>query len=326
MPTSRPAEPARTDAQDAPILITMGEPGGVGPELAVRTFHTLKGATGSHPLRLVGDPDVFRACGGIDDDALIASRPAKNPRKPGHADPENALAVTEAIELAVDYAMKGAAAAVVTAPIHKAAMMAGGFAFPGHTEFLEKITGADRAVMMLAGAGLRVVPQTIHVRLADVAGLLSTHAIVETAEIILASLRRDFGIERPRLAVAGLNPHAGEAGEIGREDVDIIAPAVEALRAGGYDARGPLPADTMFHAEARAQYDAALCMYHDQALIPLKTLAFWEGVNVTLGLPIVRTSPDHGTALDIAGTGKADLRSMLAAIDLARKMADARAK
>jgi len=304
----------------------MGEPGGVGPELAVRAFHTLKGVAGSHPLRLVGDPDVFRACGAIGDDALIATRPAKIPRKAGRADPENTLAVTDAIEVAVDCAMKGIAAAVVTSPIHKAAMMAGGFAFPGHTEFLEKITGADRAVMMLAGPGLRVVPQTIHVKLADVAGLLSIHAIVETGEIILTAMKRDFGIERPRLAVAGLNPHAGEAGEIGREDLDIIAPAVAALCAGGHDVRGPMPADTMFHAEARAQYDAALCMYHDQALIPLKTLAFWEGVNVTLGLPIVRTSPDHGTALDIAGTGKADLRSMLAAIALARKMADARAK
>ncbi len=322
MPTSRPAEPA-TGA--AAILITMGEPGGIGPELAVRAFHELGGRIGGHPLRLVGDPEVFRACGKIDDDALISTRKVNKAREPGRAFPENALAVTDAIETAVDYAMKGVTAAVVTAPIHKAAMMEGGFAFPGHTEFLEKLTGADRAVMMLVGGGLRVVPLSIHVKLADVPGLVTETAIVETGEIVLDALRRDFAIARPRLAVAGLNPHAGESGEIGREDIDIIAPAVAALAAGGHDVRGPLPADTMFHAEARAHYDAALCMYHDQALIPLKTLAFWEGVNVTLGLPIVRTSPDHGTALDIAGSGKADLRSILAAIRMAAAMADARA-
>lgn len=304
----------------------MGEPGGVGPELAVRAYETLRGVCGRHPLRLVGDAEVFRACGAIDDSALIATRAVSKPRTPGHADPENALAVTDAIEVAVDYAMKGAAAAVVTAPIHKATMRAGGFAFPGHTEFLEQLTGAEHAVMMLAGPGLRVVPLTIHEPLAKVPGLVTTPAIVETGEIVLAALKRDFGIARPRLAVAGLNPHAGESGEIGREEIDIIAPAVEALRAGGHEVHGPLSADTMFHSEARARYDAALCMYHDQALIPIKTLAFWDGVNVTLGLPIVRTSPDHGTALVMAGTGRADLRSTLAAIDLAAKMADARAK
>lgn len=304
----------------------MGEPGGVGPELAVRAFHALKGQAGEHPLRLIGDPDVFRACGEIGGEVLIATRPVSKPRKPGVAEPENALAVTDAIETAADLTRDGATAAVVTAPIHKASMIAGGFAFPGHTEFLEHLTGAERAVMMLVGGGLRVVPSTIHVPLAEVPGRLSVKVIVETGEIILEALRRDFGIDRPRLAVAGLNPHAGEAGELGREEIEIVAPAVEALRGGGHDVRGPLSADTMFHAEARAKYDAALCMYHDQALIPLKTLAFWDGVNVTLGLPIVRTSPDHGTALGIAGTGKADLRSMLAAIGLAAKMADARAR
>jgi 4-hydroxythreonine-4-phosphate dehydrogenase len=325
MPTSRPAEPVRKAARDAPILITMGEPGGVGPELALRAYDTLKGQVGSRPLRLVGDPDVFRACGPTADAALMATRAAAKPRIPGRADPENALSITEAIETAVDWAMTGAASAVVTAPIQKAAMIEGGFAFPGHTEFLEHLTGAERAVMMLAGGGLRVVPLSIHVPLAEVPGLVTTRAIVETGEIVLAALKRDFAIARPRLAVAGLNPHAGEAGAIGREDLEIVAPAVEALRAGGGEVTGPLSADTMFHAVARARYDAALCMYHDQALIPLKTLAFWEGVNVTLGLPIVRTSPDHGTALDIAGTGKADPGSMLAAIRMAAEMADARA-
>ena len=324
MPTSKPADRRAAANENAPILITMGEPGGVGPELAVRAWHKLKGRAGARPLRLVGDPDVFRASGAIASDSVIATRAVSKPHQAGHAEPENALAVTEAIEMAVDLATNGAAAAAVTAPIHKAAMIAGGFAFPGHTEFLAHLTGAERAVMMLVGADLRVVPLTIHEPIAKVPGLVTTRAIVETGEIVLAALRRDFGIARPRLAIAGLNPHAGEAGEIGREEIDIIAPAVEALRGGGHNVQGPLPADTMFHAEARARYDAALCMYHDQALIPIKTLAFWDGVNVTLGLPIVRTSPDHGTALDIAGTGKADLRSMLAAIDLAAKMADAR--
>jgi 4-hydroxythreonine-4-phosphate dehydrogenase len=214
---------------------------------------------------------------------------------------------------------------VVTAPIHKAALMADGFEFAGHTEYLAKITGADRAVMMLVGGGLRVVPLTIHIPLVEVPREITQAAILDTGEIILSSLRRDFGIPSPRLAVAGLNPHAGEDGALGKEEHETISPAIAALRGTGAEILGPLPADTMFHAEARARYDAALCMYHDQALIPLKTLAFWEGVNVTLGLPIVRTSPDHGTALDIAGTGKANPQSMIAAIKLAAQMADARA-
>ncbi len=212
MPTSRPAEPRAAADKNAPILITMGEPGGVGPELAVRAFQALKGKTGSHPLKLVGDPDVFRACGAVDERALIATRPVNNPRKAGFADPANALSVTEAIETAVDLARDGAAAAIVTAPIHKAAMRAGGFSFPGHTEFLAHLTGAERAVMMLAGPDLRVVPLTIHEPLAKVPSLVSEIAIVETGEIILAALKRDFGIAHPRLAVAGLNPHAGEVG------------------------------------------------------------------------------------------------------------------
>ncbi len=180
--------------------------------------------------------------------------------------------------------------------------------------------------MMLAGKGLRVVPVTIHIPLARVPDALTQECIVETGEIVLDALKNDFGIAAPRLALSGLNPHAGEDGEIGREDKEIIAPAAAALRKSGATVLGPLPADTMFHEEARKRYDAALCMYHDQALIPIKTLAFWEGVNVTLGLPIVRTSPDHGTALDIAGTGKADPRSMIAAIELAAEIADARGR
>ena len=220
--------------------------------------------------------------------------------------------------------MAGEAAAMVTAPINKAVLQGAGFGFPGHTEFLAHLTGAPRAVMMLASEKLRVVPLTIHMPVADVPKSINKLAVFETAEIILTALRRDFGILNPRLAVAGLNPHAGEDGVMGGEDASVIAPAVAALKARGFAVTGPLPADTLFHVEARKQYDAALCMYHDQALIPIKTLSFWDGVNVTLGLPIVRTSPDHGTAFDIAGTGKADARSMIAAVKMAADMADAR--
>jgi 4-hydroxythreonine-4-phosphate dehydrogenase len=220
--------------------------------------------------------------------------------------------------------MEGAAA-VVTAPIHKAVLNEAGFPFPGHTEFLAHLTGARRAVMMLASKKLRVVPLTIHMPVAEVPQAISKQAVFDTGEIILTALRRDFGILMPRLAVAGLNPHAGEDGMLGSEDGAVIAPAIAALAARGFHVRGPLSADTLFHEEARKNYDAALCMYHDQALIPIKTLSFWDGVNVTLGLPIVRTSPDHGTALDIAGQGKADARSMIAAIQMAADLSDSRA-
>jgi 4-hydroxythreonine-4-phosphate dehydrogenase len=301
----------------------MGEPGGIGPQIAVAAFNTLNGRVGNHPLRLVGDPDVFATFAELPDTAIVASRALPEKNVLGRANPANTPAVVDAIDTAVARAMQGAAAAVVTAPIHKAALMQGGFEFPGHTEYLANITGADRAVMMLAGGGLRVVPLTIHIKLSDVPARITQAAIVETGEIVIKALKRDFKIAKPRLAISGLNPHAGEDGEIGREEHDIIAPAAQALRAEA-TVLGPLPADTMFHKEARARYDAALCMYHDQALIPLKTLAFWDGVNVTLGLPIVRTSPDHGTALDIAASGKADPRSMIAAIKMAADIADAR--
>ncbi len=301
----------------------MGEPAGIGPEVAVAAFDALKGRSGSHELRLVGDPEIFRVCGRVEPEAIIPVA-ADGVRKAGTPDPANAKAVIGAIDKAVHAAMHGEAAAVVTAPINKAALMRAGFAWSGHTEYLAHLTKSPRAVMMLAGPGLRVVPLTIHIALSEVSSHISADAIVETSEIILAALQRDFGISKPRLAISGLNPHAGESGTMGREEADIILPAVNVLRMKGHAVAGPLPADTMFHGEARARYDAALCMYHDQALIPLKTLAFWEGVNVTLGLPIIRTSPDHGTALDIAGQGKADPRSMIAAIELASKMADAR--
>jgi 4-hydroxythreonine-4-phosphate dehydrogenase len=315
----------RSNSADAPIHITMGEPSGIGPEVAVAAYNALGGKSGARKLKLVGDPDVFRACGTVPDDALIPTK-AKAKRVPGTLNVVSAPAVIEAIELSVKAAMAGEAGAVVTAPIHKWVLTESGFPFPGHTEYLEHLTGAKRAVMMMASDKLKVVPLTIHIPVREVPSRLSKERIVETGEIMLDALKKDFGIARPRLAVAGLNPHAGEAGTIGLEEDTIIIPAVEALSATGHIVLGPMSADTMFHEEARAQYDAALCMFHDQALIPSKTLAFWDGVNVTLGLPIVRTSPDHGTALDIAGTGKADVRSMIAAIKRAAQMADARAK
>jgi 4-hydroxythreonine-4-phosphate dehydrogenase len=301
----------------------MGDPAGIGPEIAVAAFHTLGGKIGARPLQLVGDPAVFRAHGDVPGGALVPTLAAQS-RQAGKLDAGNAAAILAAIETAVHGALRGDFAAIVTAPVHKASLMAGGFGFPGHTEFLAHLTGAPRAVMMLAGGGLRVVPLSIHIPYKDVPARITREAIVETARITLTALRNDFGVANPRLAIAGLNPHAGEAGEIGREEIDVIGPAAEMLRREGHAILGPLPPDTMFHAEARARYDAALCMYHDQALIPLKTLAFWDGVNVTLGLPIIRTSPDHGTALDIAGKDEADPRSMIAAIKLAAEIADAR--
>jgi len=291
----------------------MGEPSGIGPEVVAKAWMSLHGSCNGRALRLVGERQIFRRHADVPDEAFLSMETDR------HGSP-----VVAAIKTAVGAAMARRAGAVVTAPIDKAKLLEHGFAFAGHTEYLAKLTGAPRAVMMLAGAGLRVVPLTIHVPLAEVPASISREAIVDTAEIVLTALTREFLIEHPRLAVSGLNPHAGEAGKLGREEIEIIRPAVEKLRESGYRVSGPLPADTMFHAEARAQYDAALCMFHDQALIPLKTLAFWEGVNVTLGLPIVRTSPDHGTAPDIAGQDRADARSMIAAIRMAARLADAR--
>ena len=298
----------------------MGEPAGIGPEVALAAFEALGGRIGNHPLKLVGDAALFAR----HKDALIATGAGVTavPGKPAAA---NAAAITQAIEIAVKACRNGQAAAMVTAPIHKAVLAAAGFGFPGHTEFLAALTGAKRAVMMLASDKLRVVPLTIHMPLARMPSLVTTASIMETATIMLEALARDFGIANPRLAVAGLNPHAGEDGVLGSEEEKIIAPAIAALKAKGHDVRGPLSADTLFHEEARKGYDAVLTMYHDQGLIPIKTLSFWDGVNVTLGLPIVRTSPDHGTAFDIAGTGKADARSMIAAITMAADIADRRA-
>ena len=244
------------------------------------------------------------------------------PALPGQPDPANAAGVIAVIERAVALVQAGAASAICTAPINKKALKDGaGFAFPGHTEFLAHLAGVDRVVMLLACPELRVVPVTIHIPLAEVPGALTAEVLEETIRITAAGLIRDFGIASPRLLVAGLNPHAGEGGAMGLEAGAVIAPVVALLAAEGMAVRGPVSADTMFHAGARAGYDAAICMYHDQALIPIKTLDFAGGVNVTLGLPFVRTSPDHGTAYDIAGRAVADATSLIAALRLAREMA-----
>ncbi|NEY89183.1 4-hydroxythreonine-4-phosphate dehydrogenase PdxA [Tabrizicola oligotrophica] len=320
----------------APIALTCGEPGGVGPELAVAARTALP----ELPLFWIGDPRHLppgSAIALIDrpDQALqvapdllpVLPHRFATPNPPGQLVPENARGVIEVIERAVRLAQSGAASAVCTAPLHKKALKDGaGFAFPGHTEFLAHLAGVENVVMMLASPLLRVVPVTIHIALAEVPAALTPALLEETLRITHAGLIRDFGLTAPRLAVAGLNPHAGEGGAMGREEIAIISPVLERLRAEGLTILGPLSADTMFHPRARAGYDAAICMYHDQALIPIKTLDFDGGVNVTLGLPFIRTSPDHGTALDIAGKGVARPDSLIAALKMARDMAAARGR
>lgn len=333
-----------TSHMERPLALTMGDPGGVGGEIAIQAWRQLHEV--GPAFFVIDDPQRLRALGaeveeiggpGEAQNAFAKSLPvlplqASIRATPGISSPENAAAVIESIERAVGFALQGDAAGVVTSPIQKSSLMAAGFRFPGHTEFLGELTGeapmpAVRprgAVMMLAGPQLKTVPVTVHASVKDTIKMLRPDLIIDCALIVAHALRDDFGIEAPRLAISGLNPHAGEAGALGQEDALIIAPAVDALCEMGVDARGPLPADTMFHEEARARYDAALCMLHDQALIPAKTLAFHDAVNVTLGLPIIRTSPDHGTALDIAGTGKARPDSLIAAIKLAAEMAQRR--
>lgn len=313
----------------------MGDPAGIGAEIAVKAWRS--GAVRA-PFFCIDDPARLRALGvqvaeiATPADALDAAGLPVLPELlavspvAGEPDPANAAAVIRSIDRAVDLAMTGEASAVVTSPINKKALYDGAnFAHPGHTEYLAHLTGAPHSVMMLAAPGLRVTPVTIHIPLAAAPKLLTTPLIVETGAILAEALIRDFGLTAPRIAVAGLNPHAGEGGSMGMEDLSIIAPAVSELIARGIDAVGPLPADTMFHEAARAKYDAALCMYHDQALIPVKMLDFAKGVNVTLGLPIIRTSPDHGVAYDIAGTGVADPSSLIEALNLAAHMAERRA-
>jgi len=323
-----------------PLALTMGEPAGIGGEITLAAWTALR-ADGpaffaiDDPARLAAiDPRVPLApiAGPEEAPARFAEAlpvlplALAVPAVPGKPDPRNAAAVIGAIEHAVGLAQAGRAAAVVTNPISKAVLYGAGFAYPGHTEFLAALTGGAQPVMMLVGPELRVIPLTVHVSLRAAIAMLDTALIVRLGRIAAAGLAHDFGIVRPRLAVAGLNPHAGEAGALGSEDREIIAPAVAALAAEGIDASGPFPPDTMFTPTARARYDAALCMYHDQALIPLKTLDMAHGVNVTLGLPILRTSPDHGTAFDIAGRGAADPSSLIAALRLAATMATQRAR
>jgi 4-hydroxythreonine-4-phosphate dehydrogenase len=335
-----------TEASKARLIaVTMGEPAGIGPEIVLKAF--AERTKRSLPaFVLIADPvlleerardlrlevEIARVAK-IEDasscaaDALpVLPVMLSAPAVPGRPAPQNAAAVLGAIELAVALTLSHRSSAVVTNPIAKRTLYEAGFTHPGHTEFLgalaERATGQPvRPVMMLASEALRVVPATVHIPLRDVPQALSKERIVEVGLTTAAALRRDFGFSAPRLAVAGLNPHAGEGGAFGREDEEIIKPAVVALRAAGVNATGPHSADTLFHAAARTHYDAAIAMYHDQALIPLKTLSFDTGVNVTLGMPFVRTSPDHGTAFDIAGTGQASAESFMAALKLAERLA-----
>ncbi len=327
-----------------PLALTMGEPAGIGAEIALKAWMKRGGETPVFvllddpkrletlscrlgwkvPLRAVHSPaeavNVFAAA--------LPVLPLELPHRvdPGRPEQANAKAIVGAIEDAVRLTQAGETAAVVTSPIHKKSLYDAGFPFPGHTEFLAGLTGGKHPVMMLASEDLRAAPVTGHVSLAEAIKSLTTEAIIETAEITARALHRDFAIKTPRLAVAGLNPHAGEEGGMGREEETVIQPAIDALRDKGISVMGPVPPDTLFTAQARKRYDAAVCMYHDQALIPIKALAFASAVNVTLGLPIVRTSPDHGTAFDIAGTGEASASSLMAALALAAKMAARRAR
>ncbi len=317
-------------------LLTCGDPSGIGPEIAARAWATLGGdlpfawlgdprhLPPGTPVAAIADPSEATAAATLGLPVLALDFPA--PATPGRPEPANAPLVVEAIRRGVDLVTTGAATALCTAPIHKKALIDGaGFAFPGHTECLAHLAGAGRVVMMLASPLLRVVPATIHIPLSEVPRALTPDLLADTLRITHAALRTDFGLPSPRIAVAGLNPHAGEGGAMGREEIELIGPVLDALRAEGLALTGPHSADTLFHEAARARYDAAVCMYHDQALIPIKTIDFAGGVNVTLGLPFVRTSPDHGTAYDIAGQGKADPTSLIAALRLAREMAERRA-
>jgi 4-hydroxythreonine-4-phosphate dehydrogenase len=324
-----------------PLAISLGDPAGIGPEVLAKCWDN-RSAFALPPFVAIGDPRSIEAVwdGPIEiitdpneaDSAFDVGLPllqllSAEDTVPGHPSVAGAHCSLDSLELAVGLARSGSAAAVVTGPVSKEQLYAIGFAHPGQTEFVAERCGVASAnvAMMLAGPTLRTVPATTHLELADVPGELTGALIEARARAVLRGLQRGFGIADPRLAVAGLNPHAGEGGKLGRAEVDIIAPAIAALAAEGWRVTGPHPADTLFHAAARANYDAALCMYHDQALIPVKALHFEDAVNVTLGLPIVRTAPDHGTAFDIAGQDRADPRPMAAAIRMAAESAAHRA-
>jgi len=313
-----------------PLAVSLGDPAGIGPEVVGKCWDHRSGF-GLSPFVAIGDPrslaavwdgpivtieDVREVDSAFDVGLPLWPIAAAERDVPGCPSVAGAHCSLDALELAVGLARSGTAAAVVTGPVSKEQLYRIGFAHPGQTEFVAERCGVSPAnvVMMLAGATLRTVPVTTHLPLAEVPAALSVALIEARGRAALRGLKRSFGIAEPRLAVAGLNPHAGENGALGREEIDLIIPAIEALRAEGWQVTGPHPADTMFHTAARARYDAALCMYHDQALIPLKALHFEDGVNITLGLPIVRTAPDHGTAFDIAGNDRADPRAMAAAM------------
>ena len=319
-----------------PVALTCGEPAGIGPEIAVAAWRALGTAV---PFFLIGDPahlpegtpHVVIASPAEAEAASAQGLPVLHhafagPRTPGTPDPAQAQSVIDVIARGAGLVQSGQAVGLCTAPIHKQALQEGaGFAHPGHTEYLAHLAGVDRVVMMLASDRLRVVPATIHIPLCEVPQALTVDLLEQVIRITHAALIRDFGVAAPRLTVAGLNPHAGEGGRMGVEEIEVITPVLDRLRADGFDLRGPISADTMFHAAARNRYDAAIAMYHDQALIPIKTLDFDRGVNVTLGLPFIRTSPDHGTAFDIAGQGVANPTSLIEALRMAQAMGQARA-
>jgi 4-hydroxythreonine-4-phosphate dehydrogenase len=329
------------ESAERPLALTLGDPAGIGPDITLLAFQARLSAP-VPPFVLIGDPRVLAERSGalgLDIEIATVGEAGEAPALfakalpvlpisvagnvvAGRPDSAAAGAVQRSIERAVDLVRAGTASAVVTNPISKATLIHAGFGFPGHTEFLAKLAGLDASdvVMMLAAPELKVVPVTIHIPLKEVMGALDEGRIVKTLAITARDLARYFGVARPRIAVAGLNPHAGEDGTMGREEIDLIIPAIAAARRQGLDVSGPYSADTLFHAAARKTYDLAVAMYHDQALIPIKTLAFDSGVNVTLGLPFVRTSPDHGTAFALAGTGQASPRSLIEALLLADAM------
>lgn len=346
MPSSIIAEGNASVCADAgglaPLAVALGDPAGIGPEVVAKAW-TLRDLHGLKPFFAIGDRRSVEAVWGgpvvaiSHPSAAVGLFPDALPLlqvddpgdiEPGQPNLAGARCALDSLELAVGLARSGAAAGLVTAPVAKAQLYAIGFRHPGQTEFIAERCGMapGNVAMMMVGPDLRTVPVTIHVPLAEVPRLLTADLIVSRARAAVKGLQRDFGIARPVVAVAGLNPHAGEGGALGREEQEVIAPAIAQLRAEDIDARGPFAPDTLFHAGARPRYDVALCMYHDQALIPLKTLSFDEGVNVTLGLPILRTAPDHGTAFDLAGKGQASPRAMIAAIALAGRCAELRSR
>ena len=338
-------------AMTTSIALTLGEPAGIGPDIAIAAWFKRRDLN-LPPFYLIGDIGFMKTRAKalhadipfIETDAAQAAQVFANAlpvvpvgmratAQPGQPDDSSAPAAIASIRHAVADVVAGRASAVVTNPIAKSVLYKAGFSHPGHTEFLAELASqltnpggkTPMPVMMLWSPTLAVVPVTIHLSLRDAIANLTSDLIVKTAQIVVADLKSRFGIANPRLAISGLNPHAGEDGSLGKEDQAIVAPAIATLRAESIDVRGPLPADTMFHEAARKTYDCAICMYHDQALIPIKTIAFDDGVNVTLGLPFIRTSPDHGTAFDIAGTGKANPSSLIAALKLAACMAASKA-